>query len=223
MRVAVIVPWRSGCPHRERALDWVTEQFGAHHPDWPIIVSEHDDGEWCKAAAVDHGLNRTYADVLVIHDADVWVPNLAETVDNCTSWAVPHTLVHRLDEHATDQIIETGTPGEGRARRPYRGFAGGGITVVRRHVYEDAPLDRRFLGWGQEDASWAAALGCLYGPPWRGAADLWHLWHPPQPRVSYSVGSRQGEALYRRYRSAGGSPERMRQLIDEGRGTCPAT
>lgn len=223
MEVAVIIPWRAGCERRQRALSWVTRQLDDKHPDWPVILGEHNDGEWCKAKAVEHGLSQTGADAIIIHDADVWVPNLAETVASCKTWAIPHLIVHRLDEPATDLLIRTGQPGPGRDRRPYRGFAGGGVTVVMRHVYEECPIDQRFVGWGQEDASWAKALDCIYGPANRGTADLIHLWHPPQPRVAWGTGSYEGKDLERRYRSASRHPDVMRGLIAEARGTGPTT
>jgi hypothetical protein len=68
--------------------------------------------------------------------------------------------------------------------------------------------------------SWGLALRCLYGPPVRLSAPLWHLWHPPQPRLNRGTGSEAGLALYKRYSRAKRRPEQMRALIDEGRVPC---
>lgn len=98
----------------------------------------------------------------------------------------------------------------------YQGFAGGGITVLPVRTYLDVPLDTRFTGWGGEDEAWALALRALVGPPWRGTAPLWHLWHPPQDRASRRWGSPEARDLYLRYRRAARHPDRMRALIAEG-------
>lgn len=211
MGVAVVVPWRGGCPHRERALTWLLDRLDG----WSVVLGEHTDGEWCKAAAVADGLAKTDADMIVIHDADVWVPNLDDAVANCRTWAIPHLMVRRLTEASTERLYLSGKPGEHLDRRPYKGFAGGGVTVVRRHVYDQCPLDHRFVGWGQEDASWALALETLYGKPWRGNSDLLHLWHPPQPRVNRQIGSEAGRRLHQRYRNATRHPNLMRAVLAE--------
>lgn len=201
MGVAVLIPFGGVCPDRQAGLDWVLDQYAEQHPGWPVHIGRHD-GPWCKAAAVADALERCDADVLVIADADVWCAGIDVAVDNCATWAVPHGLVHRLTAAATAELIDTGVPGLERAEKPYRGHAGGGIVVVRRDVYEHCPLDRRFVGWGHEDDSWALALTTLHGRPWRGDVDLWHLWHPPQERPSRRQGSQESVRLHSKYRNA---------------------
>jgi hypothetical protein len=167
---------------------------------------------------VGDAVSRTDADVLVIADADVWV-DPAEAVAACQTWAVPHLKVHRLSEQSTQTVLEGGDwRGLPLDQKPYKGFLGGGVTVIRRSLYEQVPLDRRFVGWGQEDESWAMALESLFGEPWRGGRDLVHLWHPPQPRKSRSVGSDAGRELKVRYSRARRHPERMRAIVDESKG-----
>ena len=99
------------------------------------------------------------------------------------------------------------------SRNPYPGMVGGGIMVIRRDVYEQCPLDPRFLGWGQEDASWGAALTRLHGLQ-RGTGDLWHLWHEPEPRMSFTRGNPASVALAMRYLSAKNATE-IRAIIGE--------
>jgi hypothetical protein len=216
----VLIPYRPSDEHRARALEWVSAQWdGLRHR---VIVGEPPDGPWCKAAAVADALTRSTADTLIVADADVWPADptdIARSVEalEAHGWAIPHTDLHRLDVDATDTLIATGVPGPGRAQRPYLGYAGGGIVVLRRDTYESCPLDPRFLGWGQEDMSWALALGCLAGQPWRGRSDLWHLWHPSQPRMTRQVGNPAGVALHRRYRAAAKHPDTMRTLIEEAK------
>lgn len=214
----VLIPYRPGCEHRERALRWVLDRWKSlgHQPH----VGSDADGPWCKAAAIEAALSESTSPVVIVADADVW-PSDPDEIRRCVEsleahrWAIPHGDVHRLDEPSTIDLIDTGTPGDGRAERPYWGRAGGGIVVLRSDTYRDCPIDRRFSGWGQEDESWAMALTTLAGAPYRGACDLWHLWHPPQERLNRRIGSLPGHQLARRYRRAMRNPDAMRALIEE--------
>jgi hypothetical protein len=239
--VSVVVPWRSD--HGPRAVVWayVSAWWREHHPDWQLLVGEQPDGgPWCKAAAVAAALPSATGEVLVVADADVICDGVATAMGAITvppdapAWAVPHRRVYRLTAAATTVVLAGGPmpdPGTAAARaagrRPepagveasYTGVAGGGIVVLPRDLYEAVPLDPRFVGWGQEDESWAWALTVLAGKPWRGTADLWHLWHPPVPigdggRMTRAVGNPAGYALMRRYLSAT-TPDQMRGILDQ--------
>ena len=100
---------------------------------------------------------------------------------------------------------------------------GGGILVARREVLLDVPVDGRFLSWGQEDQAHGIALHCLHGRAWRGDADLIHLWHPPQPRMTRRVGSQAGYELCWRYQAARRDPVSMRELVAEARDVLQQT
>lgn len=222
MQVEVVVPWRNGCPHRTAALDHVLGRYRQHGLD--PIVAEHDDGPWCKARAVTPAVEASRADLIVMADADCWPTNLPEALSAAAGapWVIPHRDVWRLSTQATSAVYD-GTvafdnigPSDCE-QAPYRGFAGGGVVILPRTTYLDVPLDPRFDGWGGEDESWARALSTLVGEPWRGTAPLFHLWHPPQPRMNRRHGSTQSEALTFNYRQAKGRPRRMRQLIEEAR------
>jgi hypothetical protein len=215
--VEVILPWRPGCEHRELALAWVAPRY-----PWPVTVATAPPGEWCKAAAVAPAAEASTADVLVIADADVWCDGTADAVEAVIDghpWAMPHTLVHRLTPGATAVMLAGREPDPAYRveERPYRGVMGGGIVVLPRETYLHCPLDPRFTGWGQEDASWATALTTLAGDRWRGTSDLIHLWHPPQPRLTRKIGSADGETLHRRYELALNDPARMSLLVEEAR------
>lgn len=219
--VEVIIPWRAGCPHRERAFRWVLEQWDTNHPTWKVTVASAPPGEWCKAVAVNPAVARSAADLVVVADADVWVSGVAEAVAQIAQgarWAVPHLMVHRLTEGATDAVLGGAQPNDvARTNEiPYKGVPGGGVVVLPRATALDIPLDPRFRGWGGEDHAWGYALWNLEGEPWRGAGPLWHLWHPPQPRESRRVGSYASERLRRRYRDVQFQAD-MRALVDEAK------
>ena len=207
----IAVPWRAGCPDRQRALDWVRPRLIADGHD--VTLGTCRPGPWIKAHAVDDAID-DHQGVVVIHDADVWVaPSdleaaIAAVAHGDATWAIPHRLVHRLAD-STSRAVYAGTATLPVARRrliqrPYVGHAGGGIVVTTVDVWRRVPLDARFAGWGHEDDAWALALTELAGKPWRGKADLWHFWHPPQPRPARNRGAATSAALFDRYRRARG-------------------
>ena len=217
-RVSVIIPWAPdvGCRHREAALAWTASKWVATGHE--VVVGEHT-GPWCKATAVADGLARATGDVLVVADADVWTPGWEDAVERVVSgvpWAMPHGKVHRLTHADTQAVLDGHEPARGMdlTQAPYQGWPGGGMVVIRRDVYAQVPLDPRFVGWSGEDESWAHALKVVTGPGWRGTAPLWHLWHPPQERMSRRWGSHAARELAARYARTRKS-ETMRALVDE--------
>lgn len=216
--VSVIIPWAPdvGCRHREAALAWAVSMWSTVGVE--VVVGEHT-GPWCKALAVEDGLTRAHGDVLVVADADVWSPGWEDAVAQVQAgapWAMPHGPVRRLTHAATQQVLDGHRPHTGMelAQRPYEGWPGGGMVALTRTAYERAPLDPRFVGWSGEDESWAHTLSVLVGEGWRGTAPLWHVWHPPQERMSRRWGSAPARALASRYARAR-TPEQMRTLVDE--------
>lgn len=221
--VSVVVPWRQGCPHRQRAWEWVRGRYDDAHPDWEIVQGESPAGPFNRSAAILDGARRSAGDVIVVADGDVWC-DPQPAIEHLTTWSIPHLMLHRLSMESTARVLAGGdwrglplSTDNRQDSRPYKGFETGTLVVLRREVLVDVPPDRRFVGWGQEDQAWSAALRTLVGPPWRGHDDLVHLWHPPQPRRSRVVGNSESQALLRRYRNARRSPDAMRALVEEAK------
>lgn len=219
MTVEVIVPYReTWCPHRRAALAWVIDRLVVDGWSATIAADPDPTGPWVKANVVMPAIERSTADVVVVHDADVAVGGLRDAVEALqrgAAWSVPHGPVHRLTRASTEQVLAGADPTDGDLdEAPYWGIASGGAVAVRRDVALDIPMDPRFVGWGGEDHAWGYALHVLHGTPWRGDRPLWHLWHPPQPRVDRMVGSEPSERLRRRYRDACLASE-MRAIIEE--------
>lgn len=219
----VLVPWRGGCQSRDDAFAWVRLQYERAHPDWRLIRCQAPVGPWVKALAVMPVIAECSDGVLVIADADVWCEGLAEAVSDVqegAAWAIPHGGVFRLSEQATAEVFAGGELREDAelTRPAYKGTEGGGFVIARRDTLLDIPLDPRFVGWGNEDDSWGIALRCLAGAPKRGRRPpLFHLWHPPQDRLTTRWGSAESKRLYKRYHAAREAPDAMRTLIEEGR------
>jgi hypothetical protein len=219
--VAVVVPFRGGCPHREAAWSWVKARYAERHPDWQLLEAPAPDGPWCKGAALAPAIESTEAEIIVQADADVWADGLAEAVRAVADgapWALPHTLVHRLTEEATAAVLAGADwRDQPLAQQPYKGIEGGGFVVASKTVLEAVPVDPRFVFWGQEDECHAIALRTLVGEPWRGNADLVHLFHPPQERMTRRRGSRESWDLRRHYFAASKDPAALAALVEEGR------
>lgn len=221
MTVSVVVPYRSDGGQRDRAWAWLRQRWATHHPTWEVVTGDCPDGLWRKGVAVRDAAERATGDVVVMADADVWSDGIdaaVQAVQEGAGWAIPHYHVHRLTQPATDRIIAGGELHGDTTRRPYPGYAGGGMFALRRATLAEVPIDPRFAGWGHEDEAVALALTAIVGRPWRGVAPLWHLWHEPAPRMTTYAGSPESLALLRRYKAAR-SPERMRALLAEAHTT----
>lgn len=167
------------------------DRYAEAHPDWDVVEAPGPD-PWIKAEAVNPAVAATDAEIVVVADADVWTDGLERAVYAVACgepWAMPHGIVKRLTEASTAHYTAGATALAADLDRPaYQGLWGGGIVVAPRLTLLDVPMDPRFVGWGGEDVSWAIALHVLAGPGWRGTADLIHLWHPPEPRMSGKYG-----------------------------------
>lgn len=230
--VAVIVPIAGHDAHRSANWQWLEARYRALFPAWQICTGGADPRRWDKRRAIDAAIRGCTADILVIADADcVLAPEaLLEAVrlleSGEASWVVPHTLVHRLTERATaswrhDLDRPVVVDGD-LARVPYRGFAGGGVLVVRRSDYvASGGIPPGFVGWGGEDEALAIVLDTLLGPHTRLPFDLVHLWHPPQaggPGTSRSDDTRRNRALWRAYARLAGDVERLWAMVSGERG-----
>lgn len=215
MTVDIVIPFSSNDPDRLAALKWLTVNL--RHPTRVGACPE----PWVKAAAVADAAAGSTADIIVIHDADVWCDNLDAAINAVADgapWAMPHHRVHRLTPAATSAWYQ-GYHVNDVTERPYPGTFGGGIVALSRSTYHDIPLDGCFQGWGQEDHSWGRALDLLAGPCHRGEAPLFHLWHQPAPRLTRSKGTSAGSARAARYDHAHRTRDTaaMRRLLDEAK------
>lgn len=231
--VDVLIPWWDHGPvERDRPRDWVLGNWQQAPPGYRISFACYSGDEWCKAKAVAAQLGRTSSPVVVVADADVWCSGVHRAVQQVARgipWAIPHLLVHRLDRASTLRLLSSSLLHFSLEREPYEGIRGGGIVVLDRGLALDVPIDERFVGWGGEDHAWGYALTTIGGEPWRGTADLWHLWHPhaapdrpPTLGGSGHIGSMRSEYLRRRYFDAQNDQAATRRLLDEGRGSWPS-
>lgn len=235
VKVDVVIPFSPDSPERSRALDWVRAAWTA--ADYtPITSTSH--GEWRKAVNIEVAMRaRRDSDIVVIADADCWVDPIQLGVDRLNQWrdwGMPHRRVVRLSSEHTRRMTSADgwryRPGEMPRledatfeEEPYTAFrAAGGIVVLKREVWNRVPMDPRFVGWGFEDEAWWYALRTLAGVPWRGKADLFHLYHPrsdaSEDRIERSLEANpENQELRQRYKAALHKPPAMQQLVDEAK------
>ena len=231
MTVSVLVPFRGGEPHRDRAWGFVRAWYETTFPDWQIVVGTSDAEGFSRTQGILDAYSRAEGDVLVVADADCFTDGLPEAVGNVETmgWAIPHLMLHRLSADSTALVIEgvdwRGLPLSSDNRqdsKPYVGFETGTLLVITRDAFDCAPPDPRFVGWGHEEEAWSLALRRLVGAPWRGTADLVHLWHPPAERQARGRGNDANFNLYTRYRLARHDVKKMHALIEEAKHVDPA-
>lgn len=225
--VDILIPHRSdGGAHRDTNLAWVQRQWHTHFPDWPVRVGTHTKGAWDKAAAVADALRLSTAQTIIVTDNDVWVHrphDITRAVEAAekTGWAMPHNRVFRLNATHTRAYQDNPNlpPRTLRlVRSSYRGVMTGGIFIINRQIYLDhGGLDPRFLGHTGQDLSFGYALQTLVGNPWRGTAELVHLYHPPNPAKNDQRLQKTNRALLDRYSRARHHPVVMRKIIQETR------
>ncbi len=209
--VSIIVPRDRGeDPSRRAGWDCLRRHYERHHPSWGIVEGFSSTGSWSKGEAIADALTRANGAVIIVADADCLIPPAAlnEAVESVSSgrapWAVPHARVLRLAPGPTLELIRrleadpafpsdlAEIPDERLARPAYAGYAGGGVFVAPRAIWEAAGgIPRAFRGWGSEDQAAGAILDCLAGPHVRGSASLVHLWHQPQPTKGTITGNHQ--------------------------------
>lgn len=221
--VAVLIPFASTCPDRLANLDTVRRWYAQRLPDAAQVVA--DDGGvrngWTKARAIERAMAQTAADVLVVADSDCICDATVEAVEAVRSgaarWAFPHTQIRRLAPEPTRLVRAGAEPSMDMPLefKSYAGVAGGGICVVHRSTWAEAPMDPRFRVTHGEDVAWARALGYLCGRPWypaRRTSPLFHLHHPPI--LAMGARYRANERIAAEYRDA--TSRTIRDVIARG-------
>lgn len=226
------MPFSGDDVDRLAAWSWIRSRYAAAHPGWKVVEAPHEPVEqggerlWSKARAVNRAVENLDAELLVIADADLFVP--ASAFIDATwhlgrrHWVVPYGAIHRLGIHETRRVLDSepwrgfGPPARRELEcKPYPGQPGGGILMVRREAWElVGGFDPRFVGWGGEDTSLGIALDTLAGPHLRLAAPLFHLWHAPVSRFN-SPAYLANLRLQAAYVGAAGDPDAMRALIGQ--------
>lgn len=216
MTPVILVPWRGGVEHRDRAWAFVRaawERLGIQivTADRPGPFSRSGSrnlaaelaGDWDVAAFVD-------ADTLVRDSAAVL--QAIDRASNTGRVVIPHDEYLALSARGTELVLAGRATGWRMILRRVEGVPLGVIVVPRQAWRTLGGFDERFTGWGGEDVAFARAARTLVGVD-RLAGQIWHLWHPRDTtKAAYLDGPKE---LVTRYAAAVGDRLAMRQLVDE--------
>lgn len=225
--VAVVVPRRPDGGRRD--LLWAFcrpqwEQFG-----WPIIESEDLSGPFNRSAAINAGVARSDAEVILVVDGDVvieagQVVAAVERAADSGRLVLAYSEYVALTERFTDRVI-AGFDGDWRPGCEFRMHRHvSSVLALPRHLFDRVGgFDERFVGWGWDDVAFHAACKAAAGVE-RVPGTVWHLCHPPAVENDPNGGSYRstpayvaGAALAQRYCSCD-TPEDVERVAGEDRG-----
>lgn len=187
MSLSIVVPFRGGCPHRERAYLYVRARLAVSFPTAEIIDADDGGKVFSRERSLNLGASRAKGDMLVFHEADCIVAprQILAAIDLAAldpgRLVLPYSTVYLLSPEATDLVIS----GPSGADLPGVSVAVGmlgGIGVISRATFERVGgFDSSLEGWGRGDVSFVEACDRHAAPTMRTMGELLHLWHPPSP------------------------------------------
>lgn len=242
-KITLLVPFRADNPHRERVFKWLKKYWDAELPDAELIVGFSRSDIFCKTEAFNNALRRAKGKVIVLLDADAYLPGkiLEDCADEILNnldnhlWFVPYKHLFRLTEESTAKVLDSDPADPYRFPSPpnredvetwdktmYGHRYGAMVMIMPREALEVLGcFDERFKGWGGEDVAILRALDTLYGRHKIKKNDLLHLYHPKigatyQERRWHGQDKQLNNKLSMMYHRATNKPVLMRRLVDEG-------
>lgn len=243
-KISLLIPFRSSNYQRTKTFKWLLKYWAHELPHAQIVVGTSRSRIFNKSEALNDAASRATGKVLVILDADAYLPG--HIIERCADrilekrenhlWYVPYRRLYRLTRHITHKILESDPTNPLRLPSPpppedvengqksaYGHRYGAMIMMFPREALEILGcFDERFKGWGGEDVALLRALDTLYGKHKTTDNDILHLWHPV---IGHSYKTRVWEGqdsahpndkLAYAYHRATRHPSEMRRLVDEG-------
>lgn len=233
--ISFLIPFRDSDGTRTEAATWIRARWMAHYPDAEFIV-ESDDGldPFNKSMAVNKAFSKSHGEIIVILDADTWVPEelfqqaLTRVTSGTAAWVIPATVSWRLTESATRRIIAHDPSQQMYYSRPDIEQVSGVVGfchVLPRSAFEMVGgMDERFRGWGGEDGAFKMSVNTLWGSADRLHGTLVSLWHDrPRDYMGRRIWKGQtmrleNNRLWRRYIQANGLDFLMQRVLNERNG-----
>lgn len=245
-RISLLIPFSSRNWLREQTFEWLLKYWACELPEAEVVIGTSKSKVFCKGQALNQAARKARGEVLVILDADAYLPG--EIIVRCANrileelphhlWYVPYRHLYRLTKAITKRIVESDPCNPLRLHSPpspsqidlghgersgYGHRFGAMITIIPRQALQVLGcFDERFKGWGGEDVAILRALDTIYGLHKTTDNDVLHLWHPFLGH-SYKTRKWRGQSLgningnlAQRYHKATGKPSEMRALVDEG-------
>ncbi len=241
-KISLLIPFSSSDRLRKRHFDWLLTYWKHELPNAEIIIGKSSGRVFCKGEALNDAASRASGKVLVLLDADAYLPGdviercadrIIEDIDNHL-WYVPYKRLYRLTKEATSSIIKSNptnpkrisninpdefenTEEQSKAAPKYAAM----IAIIPREALDVIGcFDERFRGWGSEDIAMLRALDTLYGKHKTTRNSVFHLWHPVYVDGKMKKWKNQTNAgtnneLSNRYNRATRVPEKMRDIVEE--------
>lgn len=232
--VSIIVPYRPTEGHRQSVANWTLHRLRKVFPECELILGLETDELpfFCRSQAINNGVHEATGTLILISDADVFVPReaiqrgvqyLNEDLD--LQWVIPYELYVELSPDSSDYILRIWGEDDPFTHSmnhnvqfkgtEYANSNASLILIDREAFWAVNGFDERFQGWGPEDQAWAEAVTTLCGPHRRvHEHNLYHLWHPVAPGTThdnpyYAASMRLWDA----YKEAAGNSTRMAELV----------
>jgi hypothetical protein len=200
--ISLLVPFTSDSQRRTETWEWLQQYWKSELPGAQIIVAGNDHVPFCKTAAVNAAWRRARGDVIVILDADCYLPGsvvlacyrqiMAAKRRGQRLWYIPYRHFYRLTDEASRRVLQSNPRHPLRFSDPppledveevrdsgYGHHYGALVQIMPREAFILAGgMDERFNGWGGEDVSFMTAVDTLYAKHRTMPNGVLHLWHP---------------------------------------------
>jgi hypothetical protein len=244
--ISILVPFREDTTRRTRNWEWLEKFYRESILDGKIEIIEGEDDHFpfCKTAAVNDAFRKSKGDVIVVMDADCYIKpgRILEAATLIRAarkrrkfvWFVPYRRFYRLDEWASDRLLESNPAHPWFIPDPpppdyfdHKNNISSGhwwgalITVLPREAFMAiGGMDERFSGWGGEDVSFMYAMDTLWARHKTLDGPVFHLWHEMVGGFWQNTRQWEGqpkaemnEALAGKYYDANGDVAVMRALV----------
>ncbi len=189
-----------------RVWNFLEQYWRTHLKGVEIVIgrdplSESGDLPFSKSVAVNDAFAHSHGDVIVVLDADAYVP--ANTINHCANriraarhhdvplWFIPYRHIFRITETKTAEILESDPRHFHLPCPPHKDDVedstgstfghryGAMIQIYPREGFDTVGCwDPRFRGWGGEDVSFLRAMDTLFAVHKNVSGCVDHLWHP---------------------------------------------
>ena len=221
-KISALIPYKPDNGRRDFLWSFVQMRYREFLPEVELCVGFDDSELFCRAHALNEAAKQASGDVFITVDVDLvfdlgLIGRIIAVIDS-HPWIIPFSRAYRLNQAATDRLIEAGLPETFEVAREDvehdQIVLGAYMNVMTRNAFETVGgLDERFKGYGFEDMALAMSLDTLCGPHYRMEGTIYHLWHPWAE--FYHKNYEKSRHLHQRYEMASGKAELMKSLIAE--------
>jgi hypothetical protein len=222
VRVACVIPWRGGDPHREHHHQAVRERLKRILPDAVHIDADNNADPFSRAGSRNAGVRSAEqhaADVVVLCDADT-IPQpgpLHGAIQGAHTDGrlhLPYTWYRGLTEQGSRDYLAGAVPEECEVDLAHEWATGGVLTIRPDAWWRAGGMDERFVAYGFEDTAFRVCADAILGPTIKHPGEIVHLWHPSA--VGHGTDNhRRNAERHRLYEAAEGNPDAVRALLAE--------